>query len=68
MFSENKKSEVGLKPLANWPVALWVNGCLHLHFLGTPFDEQWVLQACKNKLCDPQRHSFHFEQAHFNPY
>ena len=42
-------------------VALRANGCLHLRLLGTPVDERWALQACRNKLCEPQRHSFHFE-------
>ena len=37
----------------------------NLRLLDTPVDEQWVLWACKNKLCDPQRHSFHFEQVPF---
>ena len=64
-FSYNKKtSTVGLEP--GWLLyALRVNGCLHLRLLGTPADERWVLWACKNKLCDLQRHSFHFEQVPF---
>ena len=36
------------------PDALWINGCLHFCLLCTPVDKQWVLQTCKNKLCDPQ--------------
>ena len=67
MFSQNKKKRL------QWDsnhvpasyVALRANGCLHLRLLGTPVDERWVLWACKNKLCDPQRHSFHFELVAF---
>ena len=33
-----------------------VNGCLEFSLLCT---------ACKKKLCDPQRHSFDFEQVLF---
>ena len=47
----------------HWPDALWVNYCFHL--LHTPVNEWWVLYACKNKLNDLQRHSFHFEQGPF---
>ena len=46
-------------------VTLRVNGCLHLRLLGTPVHERWVLWAYKNKLCDLQRYSFHFEQVSF---
>ena len=41
------------------------NGCLDLSLLHTPVDELRVLQACKNKLCDPQRHGFDFKQILF---
>ena len=27
------------------PDSLWINGCLHLHLLHTPVNEQWVLLA-----------------------
>ena len=40
-------------------------GCLHFCILCTFVDEQWGLYACRNKLYDPQRHSFHFEQVLF---
>ena len=33
-----KMPEVGLEPPANRPVALRVNGCLHLRLLGTPVE------------------------------
>ena len=56
-------STVGLEPHTSQLLCLRVNGYLHLRLLGTPVDERWVLWACKNKLCDPQRHSFHFEQV-----
>ena len=35
-------------------------------YIHTPTDKWWVLQVFKNKLCDPQRHNFHFEQWHFD--
>ena len=44
---------------------LRVNGCLRLRLLGTPVDKRWVLLAFKNELCNPKRHSFHFEQVLF---
>ena len=48
-----------------WPEATGYNGYLQLRLLHTPIDEQWILYTCKNKLCDPQRHSFHFERVLF---
>ena len=54
---------MGLEPRTAQLCALLVYSYLHLRLLGTPVDKQWVLLACKNKLCDPQRHSFHFEQV-----
>ena len=62
-LGENKKtSTVGLEP----PVSCFTGyGCLHLRLLDTIVGERWILLACKNKLGDPQRHSFHFEQDPF---
>ena len=56
---------MGLEPRTGQLCALLVYSYLHLRLLGTPVDKRWVLLACKNKLCDPQRHSFHFEQVSF---
>ena len=59
-----------IKKLVEWdsnhlPDALWINGRLQLHPLHAPFNEWWIVLACKNKFCDPQRHSFHFQQVLF---
>ena len=56
---------MGLEPRTGQLCALRVYGYLYLHFLGTPVDKRWVLLACKNKLCDPLRHRFRFEQVSF---
>ena len=62
-LTKNKKTCIaGLEP----PTTCFTgNGYLHHRLLHTPVDERWVLQTCENKLCVPQRHSFHFEQVRF---
>ena len=42
------------------PVAL-----MAFQFMHTCVDEWMVLWTLKNKLCDPQRYSFYFEQVPF---